>query len=81
MTKTYTYTFDRPVKKPGTDGRHESDWTLEKVTLTKRVTDKMEERPQHKAAYASNYFNQVLREQHGYKRSVVTAYKLKEITK
>lgn len=80
MTKTYTYTFDHLVKKPGTDGKHESDWTWEKVTLTKKVTDRMEERPQHKKAYAANYFNQVLREQYGCRRCV-TAYKLKEIIK
>lgn len=79
MTKTFIYTFDRYVKKEGTNGHKESDWTVEKVTLKKRVTDRMEERDYHKAGYAAKYFNEVLREKYGYKRNVVTACRIKEI--
>lgn len=79
MTKTYTYTFNVITKKEGTDGHRQEDWYNKSVTLTKRVTDKMEERPQHKAGYAAEYFNQVLRRDYGYKKSVVTATRVKEI--
>lgn len=79
MTRTFTYTFKQHVKKDGTDGHNESDWTVEEITLKKRVTDKMEERNQHKAGYAAGYFNEVLRGKYGYKYSPVTACRLKEI--
>ena len=80
MTRTFTYTFNTFVKKEGTDGKHESDWAVKKVTLKKKVTDRMEERGlSHKAGYAANYFNEVLRKEYGYKKSVVTAWMLEEI--
>ncbi len=65
MTRTFTYTFTR------VNG--------EKVTLKKRVTDKMEEINCRKAGYAAVYFNEVLRSKYGYKKSVVTAARIKEI--
>jgi len=79
MTRTFTYTFKRHVKKEGTDGHKESDWMFEEVTLKKRVTDKMEERNEHKPGYAAGYFNRVLREKYGYKHSPVTACRITEI--
>ena len=79
MTKTYAYTFTVLTKKEGTDGHHESDWFAKEITLTKKVTDRMEERNAHKAGYAAGYFNNILRTQYGYKKSVVTAARVKEI--
>lgn len=78
MTRTFTYTFEVLKAKEGTDAHEASNWYAEKVTLTKKVTDKMEERDAHKAGYAAGYFNKVLREQYGYKKSVVTATRVKE---
>lgn len=65
MTRTFIYKFTRA--------------NGEKVTLTKRVTDKMEERDYHKKAFAVGWFNKVLREKYGYKKSVVTAAKIQEV--
>lgn len=66
MTRTFVYTFKRA--------------NGETVTLKKRVTDRMEERGlSHKAGYAVNYFNEVLRSKYGYKTSPVTASRIKEI--
>lgn len=79
MTRTFTYTFNVFKQKEGTSGRSELDWYAEPVTLTKKVTDRMEERNGHKAGYAANYFNEVLRSQYGYKKSVVTATRIQEI--
>lgn len=79
MTKTFKYTFKVMTRKEGTDGHNESDWYWKEVTLTKKVTDRMEERNQHKAGYAANYFNEVLRSKYGYKVSPVTATRVKEI--
>lgn len=79
MTRTFTYTFDRLVKEDGTDGKNLEDWRYETITLTKRVTDRMEERDGHKPGYAAGYFNDVLRSKYGYKRSIVTATRIKEI--
>ena len=79
MTKTFTYTFTVAVKRDGTDGHKESDWTGKSITLKKKVTDRMEERDYHKAGYAAEYFNRVLRTEYGYNKSVVTAVKVKEI--
>ena len=79
MTRTFEYTFKVWRKKDGTDGHNESDWYTEEVTLRKAVTDRMEERYYHKAGYAAGYFNKVLRERYGYKKSVVTALKVKEV--
>ena len=79
MTKTFAYKFNVIKKKEGTSGKSEQDWYAEQVTLTKKVTDRMEERNIHKAVYAANYFNEVLRTQYGYKKSVVTAAKIQEI--
>lgn len=55
MTRTFTYTFKR------VNG--------EEVTLKKKVTDAMEERNAHKAGYAAEYFNEVLREKYGFKKA------------
>lgn len=74
MTRTYTYTFKHPTKTA-------NGWTVEEKTLTKRVTDKMEERNAHKAGYAARYFNDVLRAEYGYHTSPVTAARVTEITK
>lgn len=64
MTRTYTYTFK---------------YYAEEITLTKKVTDKMEERGDvHKRAYAANYFNQILREKYGRKRAEAFGYNIKE---
>lgn len=79
MTRTFTYEFSVIKQKPGTDGHNEADWYKEQVILKKRVTDKMEERNAHKPGYAASYFNSVLREKYGYKQSVVTAARVKEI--
>lgn len=65
MKRTFTYTFKR------VNG--------EVITLKKNVTDKMEERDAHKAGYAARYFNDVLRSQYGYHKSVVTAARIKEV--
>lgn len=65
MTRTFTYTFKLANGK--------------KVTLNKSVTDQMEERNFHKAAYAAEYFNRILRSKYGYKKSIVTARNLVEI--
>lgn len=65
MKRTFIYTFTRA--------------NGEVITLKKRVTDKMEERNAHKAGYAAMYFNNVLREKYGFKKSVVTACRIKEI--
>lgn len=65
MTRAYAYTFKLANGK--------------EVTLKKSVTDQMEERNFHKAAYAAEYFNRILRSKYGYKKSVVTARNLVEI--
>lgn len=65
MTRTFTYTLKRA--------------NGEEVTLKKKVTDAMEERNAHKAGYAAEYFNEVLREKYGFKKSVVTATRIKEV--
>lgn len=65
MTRTFEYSFQRA--------------NGERVTLKKRVTDKMEERNAHKAGYAARYFNEVLREKYGFKRDVVTAARIQEV--
>lgn len=69
MTRTFTYTFLTITKDEG----------VKEITLKKRVTDKMEERNAHKAGYAASYFNEVLRSKYGYKSSVVTAARIKEV--
>lgn len=73
MTMTFTYTFKVWTQKEGTDGHDMKDWYQREVTLTKRVTDRMEERKGHKAGYAAHYFNKVRREQYGYHKSTITA--------
>lgn len=65
MTRTFEYSFKKA--------------SGEVVTLRKKVTDKMEERNYHKAGYAAGYFNDVLRSKYGYKKSVVTASRIKEV--
>nr|DAG33775.1 MAG TPA: hypothetical protein [Caudoviricetes sp.] len=65
MTRAYAYTFKLANGK--------------EVTLKKSVTDQMEERNFHKAAYAAEYFNRILRSKYGYKKSIVTARNLVEI--
>lgn len=79
MTKTYAYRFTVLRKHPGTDGHRESDWYREEIVLIKRVTDRMEERAAHKAGYAAEYFNRVLRSEYGYRNSPVTAARIQEI--
>lgn len=79
MTRTFEYTFQIWRKKEGTTGKNPGDWYQEEITLRKRVTDKMEERNGHKAGYAAMHFNRVLREKYGYKKSVVTATRIREI--
>jgi len=79
MTKTYEYTFRVMRCREGADPHDQSSWYQEPVTLRKRVTDRMEERPAHKAGYAANYFNDVLRTEYGYRRSPVTATAVKEV--
>lgn len=64
MTKTFTYTFT---------------YYGQTITLTKKVTDKMEERNAHKRAYACNFFNQVLREKYGRHRAEVFGYNVVEV--
>ena len=64
MTKTFTYTFQ---------------YYGEEIILTKKVTDRMEERNSHKRAYAANYFNQVLREKYGRHRAEAFGYNIKEV--
>ena len=79
MTRTFKYSFKVLTKKEGTTGKENSDWFFKDVTLTKKVTDKMEERNAHKPGYAAEYFNKVLREEYGYKKSVVTACRIQEV--
>lgn len=81
MTRIFEYTFTVWQKKEGTEGKQEADWTAVPVTLRKRVTDRMEERDGHKPGYAAKYFNDVLRSQYGYKKSVVIATRIKEVSK
>lgn len=74
MTRTYSYTF-KTIRK---NEANEFEW-VEK-TLTKKVTDRMEPRGDaHKRAYASAYFNQILREQYGRKRAEAFGYNIKEV--
>lgn len=73
MTRTYTYTFKTIEKNEA--GQFE--WVTR--TLTKKVTDRMEDRDAHKRAYAANYFNQILREQYGRKRAEAFGYNIKEV--
>lgn len=80
MTRTYQYTFQRLVKKEGADGHKESDWEWQDVTLTKKVTDRMEERgDMWKKTYAANWFTQVIRTKYGNPRAVVFARKVQEV--
>lgn len=65
MTRTFTYTFKRA--------------NGEEITLKKKVTDKMEQRNYHKAGYAANYFNDILRSKYGFHKSVVTASRIVEV--
>lgn len=81
MTRTYEYRFPVLKQKVGTDGRNQEDWYQEEVILRKKVTDRMEEREAHKAGYAAGCFNNILRSQYGYKKSVVTAARVTEVTK
>lgn len=73
MTRTFTYTFKHII------GGTEQNIITEDITLTKKVTDRMEERNAHKAGYAANYFNQILRSQYGYHHSPVTASRIQEV--
>ena len=66
MTRYFNYTF-----------KHYFD----EITVSKQVTDNMEERNGHKAGYAARYFNDFLRTYAGYKKSVVTASRIQEVTK
>ena len=66
MTKYYNYTFK---------------YYLDEITVSKTVTDNMEERKGHKAGYASGYFNDFLRTYAGHKKSTVTAAFIKEVKK
>ena len=64
MTKKFTYTFKRA--------------NGETVILKKTVTDRMEERNDHKKMYAAAYFNEVLKEKYGFYKSEVSAKNIKE---
>lgn len=66
MTKYFNYTFEYYGKK---------------ITVSKTVTDNMEERKMHKAGYAASYFNEFLRTYAGYHKSVVTAVRIAEVKK
>lgn len=79
MTKTFAYTFETLTKKDGTDGRKPEDWYWKKVTLTKKVTDKMEERPMWKVGYAVDYFDRIMRTQYGFQKCVIRPTQVKEI--
>ena len=80
MTKTYSFTFRILRKKDGTDGHSESDYYWEPITLTKKITDRMEERDSWKPVVAANYFTQVMRNQYGCSnRSCAHTNQLKEI--
>ena len=78
MNKTYEYTFSVMRKKEGTDGRNQSDWYYEDVTLRKTVTDRMEERLWWKPVYAADYFTSVMRNKYG-KRECARTRNIKEI--
>lgn len=74
MTRTYTYTFKTIEKNEA------GEWEWVERTITKKVTDRMEERGDaHKRAYAANYFNQVLREKYGRHRAEAFGYNIKEV--
>lgn len=80
MTKTFAYTFKRIVKNDGVVSPvSEDDFHIEEITLTKRVTDKMEERNGWKRVYAADYFANILRTEYGRPRAVVLARELKEV--
>ena len=79
MTRNFEYTFTILEKKDGTDGKFEHNRIRKEITLKKKVTDRMEERDAHKPGYAAHYFNEVLRTKYGYKKSVVTAARIKEV--
>lgn len=82
MTKTYRYTFTVWKRNPELDPKDPKAWYEEPVTLTKRVTDKMEERPWMKAGYAANCFSQIMREKYGKtpRQAAITAYHVEEVT-
>ena len=69
MTRTFTYTFTLI----------DLDNTSNAITLKKRVTDSMEPTNCRKAGYAARYFNNVLRKNYGYHKSVVTAARVCEV--
>lgn len=65
MNKTFEYTFSVLRKKEGTDGRNQSDWYYEDITLRKKITDRMEERDSWKPVVAADYFTKVMRSEYG----------------
>lgn len=69
MTRTYQYTFRRYYP------------SAEDITITKRVTDRMEERDSWKRAYAMDYFTRYVRETLGIKNAVLNTRYCKDITK
>lgn len=67
MTKYFNYTFR---------------YYLTEVTISKAVTDRMEERSSWKKVYASDWMTQTLREHTGDKNfGCVHGFKLKEVSK
>lgn len=66
MTRYYNFTFK---------------YYLDKITVSKAVTDNMEERKGHKAGYAASYFNDFLRTYAGYKKAAAFGYNVKEVSK
>lgn len=68
MTRYFNYTFK---------------YYLDYITISKQVTDNMEERDAHKRIYAIYYFNDFLRQYAGYKRSYATCASagFKEVTR
>lgn len=72
MTRTFVYKFTTYKTVDG-------ELLIQDHRLKLAVTDKMEERDYWKRAYATSRFNEILKSQYGYKKSVVMGCDVEEV--
>lgn len=73
MTRKFSYTFDQIILHDGDKP------VMTPMTITVKVTDKMEERDWMKAGYAAHKINQRGREFYGWRSSKATARNITEL--
>lgn len=75
MTRKFFYTFDKIIMHDGDKP------VMIPITITVKVTDRMEEREWMKPGYAANKINQIGREYYGWIGARATARNITEILK